>query len=387
MAGAASMNITPETGMFIAGDQPNRTFTGVHDSLYVKAVVIKENEAAVAILSINNIGLLYPEIQMIREQGAKLSPILEVNEIIVTSDHIHSGPDVVGIWGPSQGESGRDSTYIAFLVSQAARAIEKASDKVQPARAFYATGEFGEGWVNNISEPDEIDRSLTVLQFTNSDGVNIATLTNFACHPTFYDAVHSDVSADYVGAFTRTMESVLPGEHIFLQGAIGGWVQPDKGDQSFATGQQRGMELSEAVETLLENTNELDSTSIEIRNTRFEMPVSNPGWQQLASLGVIQREIGETTTTEMVWFRIGPAQFITHPGETPPLYSINSKALMNTSPKFVLGLGMDAMGYILKPEFFGEDPPPHAEYLTRMSPGPEAGPVVMSTAQKLIQGN
>ncbi len=61
MAGAASMNITPEIGMFIAGDQPNRTFTGVHDSLYVKAVVIKQNEAAVAIVSINNIGLLYPD--------------------------------------------------------------------------------------------------------------------------------------------------------------------------------------------------------------------------------------------------------------------------------------------------------------------------------------
>ena len=383
-AGAAAKNITPGVGMFIAGDAQNRMFTGIHDSLYVKAVVLKQGDHAVAIVTLNCIGFLHPDIQKIREKGAQLSQIVRAEEIVVTSDHIHSGPDVVGIWGPSQGQTGRDSVYLDFLIDQAAIALKEASENIQLANAYTATGEFGEGWVNNISIPDEIDRSLTILQLTDNTGSNIATLTNFACHPTFYDAVHTEVSADYVGAFVRDMESSMPGQHLFIQGAIGGWVQPDKGDQSFATGQMRGKELSAAVQGLLSRKKQLDSTSIEVRNATFEMPVSNPGWQQLADLGVIDREIGATTQSEMVWFRIGPAQFITHPGETSPQYSLESKSMMSTSPRFVIGLGMDAMGYILKPEFFGDNPPEHAAYLTRMSPGPEAGPMVMKTAKELM---
>jgi len=100
---------------------------------------------------------------------------------------------------------------------------------------------------------------------------------------------------------------------------------------------------------------------------------------------VIKREIASTTTTEMAWFRIGEAQFITHPGETPPAYSFISKEMMGEGPKFVIGLGLDAMGYILKPEYFEpETKLPHAEYLTRMSPGKEAGPMVLAKIEKLI---
>jgi hypothetical protein len=385
--GAASKNITPQLGMFIAGDAQNRRFTGVHDSLYVRAVVLKSGTESLALVTVNCIGLLYPEIQQIRSLAAEQTTgtSLATDRIIVTSDHIHSGPDVVGIWGASQGESGRDSTYISFLVTQAAAAVEEAAEHLQPAKAYYARGEFGAEWVENISIPEEIDRSLTVMQFTNEEHENIATFTNFACHPTFYDAVQHQVSADYVGAFIADLSHSMPGEHLFLQGAIGGWVQPRKEDQSYAIGEKHGIELSDAVQELLLEPNVLDSMSIEVRNAVFEMPVSNPGWKQLAELGVIDREINATTTSEMVWFRIGPAQFITHPGETPPAYSIQSKAMMKTEPKFVLGLGMDAMGYILKPEFFGENPPPHAAYLTRMSPGPEAGPLVMELAETLIQ--
>ena len=223
------------------------------------------------------------------------------------------------------------------------------------------------------------------MQFLDKKGNNIASLTNFACHPTFFDAVHDEVSADYVGAFYADMSRDLPGEHLFLQGAIGGWVQPDKGDQSYAIGSQRGRELSAAVKSLLAARKALDSTDLDFRNLVFDLPVSNPGWTQLAALGVIDREISETTRTEVAWFRIGEAQFVTHPGETPPAYSLLSKEWMQTGPRFVLGLGLDAMGYILKPSYF--DPSadmPHAEYLTRMSAGAEAGPTVLEKIRNVI---
>ena len=41
-AGAASAPINPPAGAYIAGDRQNRKFTAVHDSLFVKAVVIND---------------------------------------------------------------------------------------------------------------------------------------------------------------------------------------------------------------------------------------------------------------------------------------------------------------------------------------------------------
>ena len=41
--GVSSHAINPNMGAFIAGDQNNRQFTSVHDSLYVKAVLVSFN--------------------------------------------------------------------------------------------------------------------------------------------------------------------------------------------------------------------------------------------------------------------------------------------------------------------------------------------------------
>ena len=387
-AGASSGTINPEMGSFIAGDAPNRRFTGIHDSIYAKAVVMKSGEKAIAIVTLDCIGLLYPDVERIRNLAADQVDQFDLppQQIIVSSNHIHSGPDVVGIWGEDQVHSGVDSLYMDNLIHTAAAQVKRAANRLESAQAFYVSGTFGEQWVHNISEPEEIDRSLTVLQLTDPSGQNIATLTNFACHPTFFDAVHTEVSADYVGAFYEDMSVDMAGEHLFLQGAIGGWVQPDKEDQSYEIGWKRGGELSAKVKGLLASKRTLDSTSIDFRNVVFDLPVSDPGWSQLSQLGVIKREIGEMTKTEIAWFRIGPAQFITHPGETPPSFSFASKEMMQTEPKFVMGLTLDAMGYILKPEYFDpENELPHSEYLTRMSPGVEAGPLVMEKVEEVIR--
>jgi hypothetical protein len=89
--------------------------------------------------------------------------------------------------------------------------------------------------------------------------------------------------------------------------------------------------------------------------------------------------------SEIAWFAIGDAHFVTHPGETTPWHSLETKKMMNTSgPKFVIGLGLDALGYILKPKFFENKSLPHAEYLTSMSVGKHTGPDLMSSLKSLI---
>lgn len=387
--GVSEASINPDIPAFIAGDKINRQFTGVHDSLFVKVIVIADAKNHLAIVSFDCIGMLYPTLQEIRKEVALKIPASEFDpsHIIMNSTHTHCGPDVVGIWGPDQMTTGVDSVYMKKLVQTTVNALVDAWKKKQEAKMVFAETEFGKDWVYNISDSLNLDRGLSVIQFLDKSQKSLATLTNFACHPTIMDGATSLVSSDYPGAMYAQLDKNLGGVNFFLNGSIGGWIQPEYEPKTFESVDKRGSELAMAVEKALKNPKPMEKTGIEYKSLVFNLPVSNPGFQQLSAAGVIDRVMTDSVSTEMAWFSIGNAQFVTHPGETTPTHSKESKALMkNTGPKFVIGLGNDALGYILTPEFFMPDTKmKHTEYLCRMSVDKEAGNIVMSKVKQLSE--
>ncbi|HRP57723.1 neutral/alkaline non-lysosomal ceramidase N-terminal domain-containing protein [Agriterribacter sp.] len=391
LAGAAEAVINPPAGAYLAGYDQNRKSTGVHDDLFVKAVVIANRQNALAIVTIDCIGLPYPVVQHIRDAVELKLPAGSFNagHIIISSTHTHAGPDVIGIWGPDMQHTGTDSSYTRLLINTAATVILKAWKRKRVVVAKYADTTFGEGWVENVSDSLETDRSVAVMQFTTRGGRNIATLTNFACHPTFLGKENTLVSADFPSGFYKQMKVKLGGINLYLQGAIGGWVQPEKVARTFEEAERKGKALAAAVSSALEQPRLLEGSKMSFSSSRFEMPVNNKALEQMAAAGIIRRDISDGTPTEIAWFSIGNAIFATHPGETSPMYSFATKKLMtNKGPKFVLGLGQDELGYILKPEFFDPDTKLHAApYLTSMSPGKKAGAVMMRVLTELAERN
>lgn len=387
--GASAAAINPDKGAFVAGHTLDRRFTGVHDDIHVKAVAVSDGRASVVILTFDCIGLLHPQLLEIRRTVAGLvrDPDFDTARIVMSSTHTHSGPDVVGLWGPDRMHSGVDTAYLTRLVSIAARQVVQAWHARVPARADYAEAEHGEGWVYNISKPESLDRSLVTLRFRDMRGRSIATLTNFACHPTILDGATEEVSSDYVAGFYRKMDSAAGGVNLFLQGAIGGWVQPEHEAKTFEQASFRGAGLADAVLQALASSKSLPGRDIAFERQRLRLPVANPGFRMLAQAGVIRREIGDSVETEVALFRIGRASFATHPGETLPGMSLRTRALLPAGgPRFVMGLGMDALGYILDRAFFEGDPrPPHSEYLCSMSVGPETSELVMTAIAALAR--
>lgn len=385
--GASEKSITPRAGAFIAGDANNRQFTGVHDSLYVKAIVISDFRTHLAIISFDCIGMLHPTLQEIRKEITSKIPASEFDpsHIVMSSTHSHSGPDVVGIYGPDQMTSGVDSVYMKEIVQISVDAIFEAWQNRQEAKMVYAETEFGKEWVYNISDSLNLDRSLSVIQFLDKEEKSLATLTNFACHPTIMDGATSLVSSDYPGAMYAQLNKDLGGVNFFLYGSSRGWVQPEYEPKTFESVDKRGSELALAVENALKNSTPMEQTTIEYKNLVFKLPVSNQGFQQLAAAGVINRIITDSVETEIAWFSIGNAQFVTHPAETTPTHSKESKKLMNNSgPKFVLAVGMDGLGYILTPEFYQPGTKmKHTEYLTGMSVDKNAGTILMQKIGQL----
>ena len=384
--GAGQGIITPSDTAYIAGHSHNRIFSGVNDDIFVKALVVSNRTDTIAILTFDCIGLLHPELERIRAGVLKELPDFPVDQIVMTSSHTHSGPDVVGLWGKDTYHSGVDKTYMSELISTTVSTLLDAWSNRQTTSVIYASGEHGSEWVYNISEPEELDRSLTVLSFVNSDSETVATLSNFACHPTFLDAVNDQVSSDYVGGYYAHMDQQRGGINLFLQGSIGGWVQPEYEDKTVVQAFFRGEELAKKAIDIINDPDTLFSNQILFDSKKFMLPVDNPGFRLLSDIGVLSRPFGDSVLTEVAVFSIGEATFATHPGETVPQLSHRTKAMMpDGGPKFILGLGMDALGYILKPYFFDQaEKIPHSEYLCSVSLGISTQELIFNQLKQLF---
>ena len=387
IVGASSRSINPDNdSLYIAGGKPNRKFIDVHDSLYVKAIYINNKNTHIVLLTFDCIGLMYPTLLEIRDEVKKSIPAINPSNIIMSSTHTHSGPDVVGIWGKNYSSSGVNEKHMGKIVKMAVIAIKEAFEKRKSATMEYAMGIFGNDWVKNISEPDEIDRELSAIRFRDENHHSIATLTNFACHPTIMDDASTFASADYLWGYYNYLDSIQGGVNMFFQGAIGGWIQPEDVPSSFENAMYYGSSLGKYVYSMLSNPTVNLSSKLEIESKTVSFPMKNPVFSMLSKAGVIKRNFGENVTSEITTLIIGEAQFASHPGETVPAMSIETKKMMKgKGPKFVMGLSQDALGYILKPSFFiKENNIPHSEYLTGMSIGPDTMNIIMETLKSML---
>ncbi len=382
-AGFSADTVNPPDGVFLAGYDLGRKCTGVHDDLYAKAAVFDDGRQAVALVVIDAISLQYDTVKAIREAAAKqvTGISLPPERIIVQATHTHSAPDTIGIYGVDETHCGRDAGYMAKLVEVAAKQVARATKALQPVQLAYAETEC-KGWVDNDSEPGLLDSSVTILIVNDAKGAPLATLTNFACHPTVLED-ETKTGADWIGYFYKAM-GARPGLNMFLQGAIGCWVQPHTPERTYALAQRDGEDLAKKVLAALDKPTAIKETAIRFANKVVLVPVANAKFQAMSAMGLVVRPFTETVETEVAWFAIGPAQFATHFGETAPEYELQTKALMKSNPKFVLGLGLDHLGYICPERYFGESKMGFADYLTSMSPGPKAGPLMMETLRGII---
>jgi hypothetical protein len=108
--------------------------------------------------------LLYPQLQEIRAKIKLELPSINAEHIVMSSTHTHAGPDVVGIWGKDLAHSGVNDKHMQLIVNRAIEAIKEATEARKPVSISYGTGLFGEDWVKNISEPSELDRSVSIIK-------------------------------------------------------------------------------------------------------------------------------------------------------------------------------------------------------------------------------
>ncbi len=383
MFGAAARKITPTTPQYIAGYSSNRMSTGVHDDIWARAFVVQIGSERLAMVSCDLIGIFRPDVQKIRA----LVPDIPPHRIQVSSTHVHSGPDVLGLWG-APGKSGVDPAYLSFMIRETAQAINDALANMKPAVIHFASTSDVKG-VSKNSRARILDTELSaMLAIEKGTGKTIATVINYACHPEAMNT--NEITSDFVHYTRERMEKAMGGLSIYLQGACGGMVtvefegSGDRGKDNWAKTEETGVALAEAALKALGSAKTAENPKLEHRWTELITPMENDGFKAAMALGIIP-SAGEfrdgKLVTEAHWFKIGPAEFYTMPGEVLPNIGFRLKKLMGGQPNFLIGLCNDELGYILAEADYGIE---LYKYETSMSVGPYIGDDLVLSLRKLL---
>lgn len=235
-AGVARRDITPPPGIYSRnwGTAPTSTAQGIHQPLMLAALAIGEEDEAVPPFVLLSLDLGWWR-SKVEEDAFGRIPIelgLDPARFIVALSHTHAGP----IFCPGEADKpGGDliAPYLAELCHKAAAAVREAIDSVRPALIEAATGRCALATNRDLKDSDAdrylvgwnpgvpADDLLLVARVTDLTGKMVATLVNYACHPTILAWDNVLISPDYVGTLTRVIERETGAPCLFLQGASG----------------------------------------------------------------------------------------------------------------------------------------------------------------------
>jgi hypothetical protein len=270
--GVARCDITPPVGIYhrMWGAALHERATGVHRPLTATALVFQaqdlplgpETEQVLAAVDLCLLGAR--EMTALTEAVCRQTG-LAAEQVVVAFSHTH-GAGLMGLDRVDLPGGELISPYLEALAAQLAGAVQEARRSIVPVTLTYgsghcslaahrdcwdaATGQYVCGF--NPSGP--ADDTVLVVRCTDAAGRLVATVVNYACHPTTLAWQNTLLSPDYPGALREVVERDTGAVCVFLQGASGdlGPREGFVGDPAVAdrNGRQLGYAVLAALEAL-----------------------------------------------------------------------------------------------------------------------------------------
>ncbi len=344
---------------WMAGFGNGRPARGQHDDLEVRAIAFRYGDVTVAWAVIDCVGYFINDMDAARADPTLAG--LDVDRVIISATHVHEAVDTVGMWGPTQTETGLNATYQQLTHQRIAQAVRAALGAMRPVSMRVAqvvpqdsTGDT-RNWVNDTRDPVIYDPTLTIVRFTDTEhpGTTVATWVNWAAHPEYSGSRNNQLSADYVHYIRDVTENGdaamhlagLGGTTVFVQGALGGQVGPggthvpddtgalltDSGlDKAAAAGRAMGRMALDAITAHGTDVASSD-LSLSYRTAAIAAQVENVGYQGFYLTNIFSRDLlafdpalpfGPDNIpwvrSRVTYLQVGPVATITAPGELHP---------------------------------------------------------------------
>ena len=284
-AGFAKVSITPflndsvenyHEGKFIEfplagyGDRKGKPATGIHDSIFVKAVALKMNADLVVFVGADLL-IMPPNItdSVVKTMA---SEGIDRQQLVFSATHTHSGP---GGWGPGfigRQFAGDENTGIQkWLIRKISECIILAINDLKPARigaADFKAGGFTRNRVLGESGTKNNDFSFICIE---QEGSKRAIIGSYSAHATTIGAGNMEISGDYPGYWQRKIESTSADIALFCAGAIGSQSPVGTGEQ-FDKAKYIGESLADSVNVHLKDLQLNDSPVISFVSIKMELP-------------------------------------------------------------------------------------------------------------------
>lgn len=263
-AGAASVAITPEKNLWMAGFAARtRPAEGKETDLFAKALVLEDARGRrFVVVTLDLIGVPRVLRQAV-ERRVREAHGLAAESLLLNASHTHSGPEFRSRWVSAKPEElalrPEAEEYVRSLEDKLVAVVGEALKQLAPAQLGYSHARAGfamnrrlptpRGFQNSANPDGPVDHDVPVLRVTSPDGKQLrAVLFGYACHATTLALYQWN--ADYAGYAQTGVEAAHPGAvALFLNGASGDQNPYPRGTVELA--RQHGRALANGVETAL----------------------------------------------------------------------------------------------------------------------------------------
>jgi hypothetical protein len=302
-AGVATVDITPPKGAPLAGYYFNRAATGTHDTLQAKAIVLRDRDTRLVLVTCDLIAMPEGIVARAREAIQRDTGIRAAN-VMISATHTHTAPVVLSGFSRYvlEGEMLRIAQeYAEALPGLIARAVVEANRALQPAKLFAAMESEGTlafnrrfhmrdgsvAWnpgkaTTEIVRPaGPIDPAVAVLFIESAKGDALAVYVNYAIHS---DTVGgTEFSADFSHVLETSLRAALGPRvtTLFTMGCAGNinhldvaWKAPQKGHTEAA---RIGTVLAAAVLQALKKKEWIEEPALAAASMTLPVKTVAPG--------------------------------------------------------------------------------------------------------------
>jgi hypothetical protein len=381
--GAASVDVTPTTPLYIGG-YGNSTLVSVsHDPLEVRAFVVAKGDKAVAFVIVDSTGWFaeyqgseagYGTVAARTHAAEKLAERgfnVDRSAVMISTTHVHAAPTITGIWGTTTATpEGR--AYLKQVHDAAVTAVDEAAKNLRISQLWSATGNVRSFvWQNGqgTNHPDgfPVDEQMPVLWARDPiTGATNALYVNVPNHPDqFHGANQKMFSADFPGYVRHKLDATIGGTTVVASGTLGR-QEPPGSIEDYSEVERQGEYVADAIQLALADAKPLTSGVIASTESFMSTAADNPGLLQLMQLNAMGPACysGKCTIPRAIdtpWFlnespkqigtwvssiRIGSLLYVSNPGES--FAEVNEAirdGVRDAQAVNVVGLAGDFLGY------------------------------------------
>jgi len=233
-------DITPPADIYhrMWGAAKHERATGIHRPLRATVALFASREASELhpsngqiLIALDHCVLGAQELDQLLSQVSQISG-LPRDLFLVVFSHTH-GAGLMGLERATLPGGELIPPYLAAVGRRVGELVQEARARLVPAVLVYGQGRCAlaahrdywdaarQQFVCGFNPQHPADDTLLVVQIFKETGQQLATIVNYACHPTTLGWDNTLISPDYIGALREVVERDTGVPCLFLQGACG----------------------------------------------------------------------------------------------------------------------------------------------------------------------